>query len=190
MNSSFKFSKLVVCFMVITVLLLNGMSITAFADDRQKTVSYDQTYSFTITPSQFPDYMYSAASHVPATYYYNDGTYKGMLSLSYAACSAPTAVGNYLEVKIYTTYSGTVYAPDLSKTVSYDQTYTFTITQSQFPDYMNSPRSYVPASYYYNDGTYSGSLTLTYAACSAPTAVGNYLEIKIFTTYTGTVYSK
>ncbi|WFR58048.1 hypothetical protein QA584_03015 [Anaerocolumna sp. AGMB13025] len=190
MNSRIKFSKLAVCFMVMAVLVLNGMSITAFAGDRQKTVSYDQTYSFTITPSQFPDYMYSAASHVPATYYYNDGTYKGTLSLTYAACSAPISVGNYLKVDIYTTYSGTVYAPDQSKTVSYDQSYTFTITPAQFSDYMNSPRSYVPASYYYNDGTYSGLLNLNYAACSAPIAVGNYLEVRIFTTYTGTVYSK
>lgn len=194
MSFRIKFSKKAVCFMVMMALMLNGLSLTVFAGEKSKTVSYETAYTFTISYTQFPDYMNSPSSYVPATYYYNDGTYKGTLNLTYAACSAPTAVGNYLEVKIFTTYSGTVYADDESKTTTYDKTYTFVINPTQFPNYMNSPSSYVPATYYYDDGTYRGTLGLTYAACSVPTATGNpigsQLEVKIFTTYSGTVFHK
>ena len=93
-----------------------------------------------------------------------------------------------------TTYSGTVSAPAETKTITHDRTYTFIIYPSQFQDYMNSPASYVPATYYYDDGTYKGTLNLTYAACSAPTPKGNpigsFLEVRIFTTYSGTVIRK
>lgn len=185
-----KILKKVVCFMVLCTLMLNGLSITAKAGETTKTVTYEQTYTFLINPSQFSNYMNSPAAYVPSTYFYNDGTYKGTLSLTYAACGAPTAVGSYLEVKIFTKYTGTVTAPDTTKTVTQSVTYTFTIYPSQLSNYMNSPASYVPSTYNYNDGTYSGTLYLTYAACGAPTPVGNFLEVKIFTQYSGTVVHK
>lgn len=184
-----KFRK-AVCFAVIIILMLNLVNLTAFAADRTKTVTVDKSYTFVISPSQFPSYMSSPSSYVPSTYYYNDGTYKGTLNLTYAACSAPTSVGNDLQVTIFTKYSGTVTAPAESKTITYSTSYTYSINPSQFPDYMSSPASYVPATYNYNDGTYKGTLNLTRAACSAPTAVGNYLQVTIFTDYSGTVYYK
>lgn len=185
----YKFRK-VLCFAFIAVLMLQVLTLTAFADDRTKTVTVDQSYTYIITPAQFPSYMGSPSSYVPATYNYNDGTYKGTLSLSYAACSAPISVGSNLQVTIYTKYTGTVTAPAESKTITYSTSYSFTITPAQFSNYMSSPASYVPSTYNYNDGSYHGTLNLTRAACSAPTAVGNYLQVTIFTDYSGTVYYK
>lgn len=171
-------------------LMLSSVSLKTFANDRTKTITYDTSYTYLISPSQFQSYMNSPATYVPATYYYNDGLYKGTLNLTYAACSAPTSVDSYLRVTIYTTYSGTVTAPPYSKDITYNTSYTYLISPSQFSNYMSSPASYVPSTYYYNDGTYSGTLNLTYAACSAPTSVDNYLRVTIFTDYSGTVYSK
>lgn len=105
-------SKKAVYFMVILVLMLSSMSFTAFAGDETKTVTSDKTYTFVISPSQFPNYMNSPSSYVPSTYYYDDGTYKGTLNLTSAACSSPTAtgspIGSQLGVKIFAKYSGTV----------------------------------------------------------------------------------
>lgn len=190
MKSRINSLKKVICFAVIIVLMLSGLRISAIAGDRTKTVSYDTSYTFLIDPSQFSSYMSSPASYIPSTYNYNDGTYKGTLNLTYAACSAPISVGSKLQVTIFATYSGTVTAPPLSKTVTYSTSYTFIINPAQFPNYMNSPASYVPSTYYYSDGTYQGTLNLTYAACSAPISVGNDLKVTIFTDYSGTVYSK
>lgn len=190
MKSRINSFKKVICFTVITILMLSGSRINALAGDGTKTVSYDTSYTFLIDSSQLASYMNSPASYIPSTYNYNDGTYKGTLNLTYSACSAPTSVGTKLQVTIYANYSGTVTAMPLSKTVTYSTSYTFTISPSQFSNYMNSPASYVPSTYSYNDGTYQGTLNLTYAACSAPTSVGNYLKVTIYTTYSGTVYSK
>jgi hypothetical protein len=190
MKTKTKYFKKAICFIAVIALMLSSSAFTASAADRTKTVSYSTSYDFSISPSQLSDYMNSPAAYIPATYYYNDGVYKGTLSLTYAACSAPVYVDGYLKVTIFATYSGTVTAPPLSKTVTYNTSYPFTISPSQFPDYMSSPSSYVPSTYYYSDGTYSSTLNLTYAACSAPTPVGNYLQVTIYTTYSGTVYSR
>ena len=101
-------SKKAVCFMVIIVLMLVSLSFTAFAVDETKTVTYNKTYTFVINSSEFPTYMYSPSTCVPATYYYDDGTYKGTLNLTSAYCSSPTPVGSMLQVTISATYSGTV----------------------------------------------------------------------------------
>lgn len=191
MSSKINFFKKVSCFMIILALMITSLSTTALAADRSKTVTYETTYTFLITPSQYPDYMNSPSSYVPTTYKYNDGTYKGTLNLTYATCYAPDGVvGTYLRVKILTKYTGTVLALVPSKSVTYEKTYKFLISPSQFPDYMNVPSSYVPPVYFYNDGTYSGYIYLSYAVCLSPTAVGNYLEVGISTRYSGTVLHK
>ncbi len=186
-------SKKAVCFMVIIVLMLVSLSFTAFAVDETKTVNYNKTYTFVINSSEFPTYMYSPSTCVPATYYYDDGTYKGTLNLTNASCSSPTPVGNpvgsKLEVTITATYSGTVLAHK-TKTVTYDKDYTFVVTSSEFPTYMYSPSTCVPATYYYDDGTYKGTLNLTSAYCSSPTPVGSMLQVTISATYSGTVLEK
>lgn len=46
---------------------------------------------------------------VPSTYYYNDGTYEGMLNLSNCFCSPPMAgAGGYYMLTIYYQYYGIV----------------------------------------------------------------------------------
>lgn len=179
--------------MAILVLMISSLTLTAFAADETKAVTFDKTYTFVISPSQFPSYMNSPSSYVPSTYYYDDGIYKGTLKLTSAICSSPTAtgspIGSQLGVKIFTKYAGTVIAK--TKTVTYNKNYTFVVSPSQFPNYMNSPSSYVPSTYYYNDGAYKGTLKLTSAVCSSPTAtgspVGSQLGLTIFTKYSGTV---
>ncbi len=197
MKSMTNICKKTMYFMLIFVLMLSGLSLTARADDVTKTVTYEKAYTFVITPSQFPTYMYSASSCVPSTYNYDDGLYKGTLSLSYAGCSSPTPTGNpvgsMLQVTITATYSGTVTIRS-SKTVTYEKAYTFVITPSQFPTYMYSASSCVPSTYNYDDGLYKGTLSLSYAGCSSPTPTGNpvgsMLQVTITATYTGTVYEK
>lgn len=186
-----KITKKVTCFLLATLLILTSLSSTVLASDLTKTVTHDKTYTFLINPSDFPKYMDLPSSYIPQTYYYNDGTYKGTLYLTLAYCSAPAGmVGDYLRVNIYAKYSGTVVAPAPSKNVTISKTYTFQIRPSQLPDYMSSPSSYVPQAYYYNDGTYSGYIYLTYAACSAPTSHGDYLYVSIFTEYSGSVIKR
>ncbi len=188
---SLKISKKVTCFLVILVLMLTNLSTTVLASNTSKTVTHNATYTFLINPSEFPNYVSSPSSYIPSTYRYNDGTYKGTLYLTQAYCSPPDGmVGNYQRIRVHAKYTGTVTVLVPSKSVTYEKNYTFQISPSQLPDYMNSPSLYVPPVYYYNDGTYGGYIYLSYAACSAPTYVGNYLEVTIFTRYSGTVLYK
>ncbi len=188
---SSKISKKVTCFLLILMLVLTNLSTTTLASSVYKTVTHDTTYTFLITPSDFPKYMASPSSYVPSTYRYNDGTYKGTLNLTLAYCSPPSRmVGGYLEVKVHAKYSATVTAIVPSKSVTYEKAYTFQIRPSQLPSYMSSPSSYVPPVYYYNDGTYSGYIYLSYAACAVPSSAGNYLNVTITTRYSGTAILK
>jgi hypothetical protein len=190
MTSKTNISRKVVCYIVTLVLMLTSSSFTALAAET-KTVTYEKTYTFVINSSQLPNYMNSPSTYVPQTYAYDDGTYTGTLNLTSALCSSPTVTGNQLQVSIYVTYSGTVSVPAKTKTVTYEKTYTFVISSSQIPDYMNSPSSHVPSTYYYNDGTYVGTLSLKSASCSSPTPTGNpigsQLQVSIWATYSGTV---
>jgi hypothetical protein len=186
-----------VCLMLILVIMLCSLSLTSFAADETKTVTYDKAYTFVISSSQLPTYLYSPSSCVPATYYYDDGTYKGTLNLTSASCSSPTPTGNpvgsKLEVTISAKYSGTVIARK-TKTVTYDTSYTFLISSPQLPIYLYSPSSCVPTTYYYDDGTYKGTLNLSSATCSSPTPAGDPVGSKLLVTisakYSGTVFEK
>lgn len=186
-----RFLKKASCSLLIMVVMLSSLSTTVLASSVSKTATYETTYTFLITPSDFPKYMNSASTYVPQTHRYNDGTYKGTLNLTLAYCSPPSGmVGNYLQVKVHAKYSGTVTALVPSKSVTHEQTYTLQIRPSQLPDYMKSPSSFVPPVYYYNDGTYSGYIYLSYAACSVPTSSGDYLYVTISTRYSGTAVLK
>lgn len=183
--------KKATCFMLILLFMLASLSTTAQASERSKTVTYEKEYTFLIVPSQFPNYMSSPSSYVPATHEYNDGEYKGTLNLKYAYCYAPDGLsGNYLRVKIFAQYSGTVSVLVRSKSVTYSKTYTVRIRPSELPNCLASPSSYVPPVYYYDDGTYKGYIYLSYASCSSPTAAGDYLDVRIPTRYSGTVLLK
>ncbi len=188
MTSRINIFRKTICFMVVLVLVFSSLSFAVSAAN-SKTVTYETSYSFVIYSSQLNDYMSSPYSYVPATYNYNDGTYKGTLNITYAACGAPTSAGGiFLNVTIYTRYSGTVYGNE-PKSITYETSYSFVIYSSQLNDYMSSPYSYVPATYDYYDGTYRGRLNITYAACGAPTSAGgNFLNVTIYTRYSGTVY--
>lgn len=191
MSSKINVLKKVTCFLVLLALMLTNLSTTALASERSKTATYETTYTFLITASQFPNYMNSPSSYVPSTYQYNDGTYKGTLNLTYASCYAPDGLsGYYIRVKIIAKYTGTVSVLVPSKSVTYTKTYKILISPSELPNYMNSPSLYVPPVYYYNDGTYIGYIYLSYAAYSSSTTVGNYLEVSISTRYAGTVLHK
>lgn len=186
-----KISKKVTCFLLIMVLMLTSLSSTVLASNLSKNVTYTKTYSFVIDPQDYPKYYESPSTYVPYTYYYNDGTYQGTLTLNYAYCGPPDGVvGNFIRLNIHANYSGTVVVPNPSKSVTVSRTYTFQIRPEQLPDYMSSPSSYVPPVIYYDDGSYSGYIYLSYAACGAPNSSGNYLYVTISTQYSGTVIKK
>ncbi len=189
MTSTTSVSKKTVCFMLIFVIVLSCGSLSVFATDETKTVTYNSLYTFIVSPSEFINYANSPSSYVSPTYYYDDGTYRGTLNLSSAVCWSPIVIGNQLQVRIYAEYSGTVYARK-TKTVSYDRLYTFIVSPSEFSNYANSPSSYVSPTYYYDDGTYRGTLNLTSAVCWSPIVMGSQLQVRINASYSGTVTEK
>ncbi len=187
MTSRTNVFKKTMCFLLIFVLLLSSWSLTVFAVDETKTVNDSRMYYFIVSPSEFANYANSPASYVSSTISYNDGTYRGTLSLTRAMCWSPTYMEGMLQVRICAEYSGTVYARK-TKTETYNYLYTQEIDASYFNNYANSPASYVPQTYYYNDGTYSGNLSLASAVCWSPSYISpGRLMVRINVTYSGTV---
>ena len=188
MTSRTNVFKKTMCFLLIIVLLLSSWSLTVFAIDESKTANYSSLFTCIINASDFDKYANSPASYVSQTYYYNDGTYRGTLNLTRAMCWSPTYISpGVLQVRINAEYSGTVYARR-TKTVTNNYLYTQEIDASYFNNYANSPASYVPQTYYYNDGTYSGNLSLTSAVCWSPSYISpGRLMVRIDVTYSGTV---
>jgi hypothetical protein len=76
---------------------------------KSKKVTYSNTYSFLISPSQLSFYRNFPSSYVPSVFYYNDGTYSGYINLVYANPSVPYSTVGLLNITIYTQYAGTVF---------------------------------------------------------------------------------
>ncbi len=188
MTSISNIFKKTLCLLLIFVVMLSSMSLTVFAIDESKIVNHSSLFTCIINASEFNNYANSPASYVSQTYYYNDGTYRGTLNLTRATCWSPSYISpGVLQVRINTEYSGTVYARK-TKTVTYNYLYTKEIDASDFNNYANSPAAYVPQAYYYNDGTYSGNLSLASAVCWSPSYIAPYrLMVRINVTYSGTV---
>jgi len=89
-------------------------------------------------------------------------------------------------VKIYVTYTGTVYAYATTKNVSHQTVYSFFVHYSQLSNYMYFPSYYIPQKYNYDDGTYKGILNLSYCYSYSSSSSGDYYWVSIYAGYSGT----
>lgn len=75
-----------------------------------KIVTYTSSYSYFVPYSINSNYDWVADFYLPTTYNYDDGTYKGILSLDYSYCVPDNKpIGNYIWVTVYASYSGMAY---------------------------------------------------------------------------------
>ncbi len=188
MSSRINVSKKAISFIVMLVLILASLSTPALASNQSKTVTREATYTFFADYEEVKEYCGSPRNYVPSTQSYDDGIYKGTLSIA-SITGYPTYIAeNVLEVKIYVTYSGTVYAYVTTKNVYCETTYTFYVHSSQLSFYTYYPSSHISPTYIYNDGIYEGILNLSYCTCSSPIyAIGGYYWVTINAGYFGAV---
>ncbi|HWT76386.1 MAG TPA: hypothetical protein VN258_16940 [Mobilitalea sp.] len=181
--------KLSVCCIMTLVLLFTFTTASAFADTKTVTVS---TTSVFISPG--PEIGGIIQNIQSSTYNYDDGTYRGVLSYLQLNSVNVVPVSNspgVLQVTVSVTYSGTVtsYSPPLTKTVNVTDYKTFTCEGSQANANMQAIQN---STYYYNDGTYHGTLSF-YRIVNVQTTVvsqgpaGVILQFYVTVEYSGTV---
>lgn len=181
--------KLSVCFVMTLALLFSFTCGSVFADT--KTVSVTTSEYFTCTGPEIGTHITNIQS---STYNYNDGSYSGVLSYSQINSVSVVPINyNYtiFQVTVSVTYSGTVTSIPIppTKTVYATDTRTFTCEGSQVSTNMQAIQN---STYYYNDGTYHGTLNYSSISNVNVTVVGHnssgdILYFVVTVNYAGTV---
>ena len=180
--------KLGICLMLALLMFLPLKSSSAFAATT-KNVTVTVQQSFLCTSSDSSPIQEYFTSHY--TYDYDDGAYHGTLNISGVSLISQTPYpGDMIYYLFEIKYSGVVTKYPVSKyvTVVVQQSFVCTSSElgSQLSDYFSTHNSY-----YYNSGSYEGTLSIANISLvsQTPQSPGDIINYLFEITYSGTVTS-